>query len=451
MKKYFLLLYILFISGVTYAQKPLSLEEAIKLGLMNNYDILIQQKNIDIADNNNSWGEAGRYPGVNINLNQNNNITDNVKTASPFQLQGQTISNSLNPQLLVNWKLFDGFNVNINKYKLETLENESRQNAEIVVANTVQAIILGYFRTVFEKQRLNDFQKQLTLSKDRLDYINIKRELGSAIITDQLLLETNYLTDSVNFINQSLNYKNAVRDLNFLMGEKEVNNDYIFLDSLNIEIKEYDFHTLQENLENKNIDLRRQYLSQQILNYEVGIARSGRYPEVNLNLGYSSFRSRNDLSNTSLPKDGSAGIDPNIPITAITDNYFANFSVSFTLFNGNRINRAIENAMVREDIGNINIEKLKHSISLDLAKAVENYNVRKQVYFINMKKEEVARQNLEISEDKFKNGTINSFDYRTVQNNYLTAAIQKAQALYNLIDADVTISRLNGDLLNITK
>ena len=52
------------------AQDALSLSDAIQMGLQRNYDIQIQQKSVQIASNNNSWGEAGRYPTISLNLNQ---------------------------------------------------------------------------------------------------------------------------------------------------------------------------------------------------------------------------------------------------------------------------------------------------------------------------------------------------------------------------------------------
>lgn len=91
----FILLTILGFSA--FAQEPLSLEEAIARSLKNNYDILIEGRNVSIAENNNSLGEAGFMPDVSLQVNQNNSLNDNVKVATPFALRGQTLASSLNP------------------------------------------------------------------------------------------------------------------------------------------------------------------------------------------------------------------------------------------------------------------------------------------------------------------------------------------------------------------
>ncbi|GAA0893994.1 TolC family protein [Fulvivirga kasyanovii] len=429
-------------------QEELSLSDAIQLGLERNYDIKIENRNVEIAENNNSWGEAGRYPTVTLNLNQNNSLTDNVKTASPFQLQDQTISNSLNPSVNLDWTLFNGFKINMSKHRLEQLQAQSKGNADIVIANTIQSIILGYYKAVLERERLDEFQKQLTLSGDKYEYTKIKSDIGSAVSTDLLLEEANYLTDSTNFINQELSYRNAVRDLNVLLAEQDVDKMYVLTDELEVDIETYEMADLMAKLNAENVDLKKQFIAQRILDYDVAIRRADRYPQLSFNAGYSHNRSRVDLSNASFPSDdGTSSPGPADPLNAITDTYFANFTLSFTLFNGGKINRAIENALINEDIENIRTERLKNSLYRDLAKAHDEYEIRTRLYRISDRRKQATETNLRISEEKFKNGTINSFDYRTVQNDNLTAAIQELQSLYNVIDSKVSLMRLTGGII----
>ncbi|MEQ9229405.1 MAG: TolC family protein, partial [Cyclobacteriaceae bacterium] len=166
------------------AQEPLSLSDAIQLGLQRNYGILIEEGNVEVARNNNNWGQAGKWPTITLNVNQNNSLTNNVKVANPFSLQGEIISNSVTPALNLNWVLFDGMNVKMSKRRLEQLQAESEGNASIVVANTIQAIILGYYVALLEQERLEEFGKQLGLSRDKFEYIKVKSDLGSAVTTD---------------------------------------------------------------------------------------------------------------------------------------------------------------------------------------------------------------------------------------------------------------------------
>ena len=92
------------------------------------------------------------------------------------------------------------------------------------------------------------------------------------------------------------------------------------------------------------------------------------------------------------------------------------------------------------------MDRLKASLRRDLAQALDQYKVRKQLFDINSRRYEASEQSLELSEQRFENGSINSFDYRTVQNNNLAAATVMLQSVYDLLDSQVTIMRLTGGL-----
>jgi len=429
------------------AQTELSLSDAIGIGLERNYDIQIEKKNVAISENNNTQGEAGRFPTINATVGQNNSLNNNVKTATPFQLQGKTISSSIVPGVSLDWTIFRGFSVNITKTRLERLQYESEQNAEIVIANTLQAIILGYFNAVLEKERSEEFARQLNLSRDRYNYVKIKAELGTAVSSDLLLEETNYLTDSTNFINQTLAYRNALRGLNVLLAEPDIDRNYTLKDSLDFEPIDYRYEELAARLNQENVDLRKQYIMQSIIKSDLALRRAERYPSLNLQAGYNDSRSRVDLSRAFIPSGEGSRPGPSEPLSAITDTYFANLTLSFSLFNGRKINRAIKNAIVQEDIGNLEVGRLRNSLSRDLLESLDDYNTRRQIQAISERRYLSATKNLELTEEKFKGGTINSFDFRVVQNDQLAAATQRLLALYNLIDAHVSIMRLTGGIV----
>ncbi|MEO9871244.1 TolC family protein [Ekhidna sp.] len=439
------------------SQDQLSLSDAIQTGLQRNYGILIEKGNVEVAQNNNNWGEAGRWPTITLNVNQNNSITDNVKVANPFSLQGQIQSNSVVPAVNLNWTIFDGFRANISKRRLDQLQAETQGNASIVIANTLQSVILGYYLAVLESERLEEFEKQLSLSRDKYDYMKIKSDLGSAVTTEILLEEGNYLTDSINYINQQLAFRNAVRDLNVLLAEDDISKIYLFTDSLNIPDETYTAETLRSRMFTENVDLKKQYITQSILGTATTLSRASQYPSLIVNAGFSENRGRNDLSRTSagrsqqdsLSRNPNAVFIPNFndPLSSVTDTYFANFTLSFTLFNGGKIKRAIKNAIVNERVGELRVDQLENSLDRDLLSALDRYNIRRQLYGINARREAAAKTNLDLSEEKFKNGSINSFDFRDVQNNYLSSSILKLQATYNLVNSKIELMRLTGGLI----
>ena len=454
MKYFTLLITILCGAGSLFAQQPLSLSDAIQIGLERNYDIRIEQKNVITSQNNNSWGEAGILPTIRLDVASQNNIrnqqSDNQffggQLFPGFELDDQR-TYGLTPSLNINWTIFQGNKAIISKRRLEQLEAESMQNADVVIANTLQAIILAYYNAVLEKDRLDAYQTQLSLSRDRFRYTDTKYQLGSAVTSDVLLEENNYLTDSTNFINQGLIYRNAVRSLNVLLVSEDLNQNYEFTDDLEFEEQQYQFDELSKAMLSENVDIKKIYISQSILEAQVKQNKADLYPTLSFNGGYNWNRNVSDLTNASYNGPNPDYQNPPEPLVSNSGTYFANFTLSFNLFNGGRVNRAIRNAVVAEDIGNLRIEKLQTTLDRDLYQAYERYQVRRQLYGISDRSAEAARINYSISEEKFKGGTINSFDFRVVQNNYLTASVQKLQALYNLMDSKVELMRLTGGLI----
>lgn len=436
-----------------HSQESLSLSQAIQLGLKNNYDISISEASVEMAQNQNNQGEAGRWPTLQFGLDQNNSATDFIQTSSPFQPQGIMIQSTVSPSLSLNWMLFEGFKVDISKNRYEKLQLESEGNASIVVANTVQAIILGYYLVSLENERLEVFGKSLRLSRDRYHYVSLKKEYGSAVTTDLLLEEGNYLTDSVNYVNQELAYRNAVRTLNTLLVVKEIDKEYTYSDPIGIPLEMYDLNTLEVKMLENNIDLKAKYINQSVVKYDLQLAKSEMYPKFSLGARAADTWGRVDQSNA-LFLDQTTREFVNLPaenqiVGTNNINYALNFSLTYNLFNGRRINTAIKNATIRDDIGNIEIEKMTLSLRNDLYSNYDNYVFRKRIYDINKMKLESAELNLNITEDKFKLGAINSFDFRTVQINYLTSALQELNSRYSLVESDIALMRITGSILEV--
>ena len=81
MKKSFFFIINFFLCISLSAQEKLSLAQAIEIGIQNNYQIEIAKQNLQVANNNNDWGAAGRYPRLDFNINSINTF---VKLNIPF-------------------------------------------------------------------------------------------------------------------------------------------------------------------------------------------------------------------------------------------------------------------------------------------------------------------------------------------------------------------------------
>ncbi|MEQ8811664.1 MAG: TolC family protein [Imperialibacter sp.] len=418
----------------------LSLSEAIATGLDNNFSIKIEKQNIDIATRNNSWGQAGLYPSLTFNLSQGFSRTE-INNPTSF-VQGAIQSRNLQPSLSLNWTLFNGFNVQITKERLEFLQQQSVGNATIVIENSIQGIVEAYYTVRLQEEQLSIFERSLQLSKDKYNYSKLKGELGSAVTFDILQDKSAYLTDSSNYITQLYNVQNALRNLNLLLGI-DVETSYDLTDSLTVQIQPFTLDELYARMVANNSNLKNQYINQEIFKRDIGIARSAMYPSVTMSLGGSDNNQVQNLTKATF-LNGSVG---EAGIKSGNTNYNANFTLSFTIFNGGRIRRQIENARVNEQIAAIRVDELKQSLKNSLINTMEFYRLRARLYQIAIENRQTAEFNLTLGEDRYRNGTISSFDFRDLQLNYLRSALSELQTKYNLVESEVELMRLTGGIL----
>jgi len=466
MNRFLAVLFLAGISSVSSAQDTLNLARAIQTGLQNNFDVQIGKLNVEIAKNNNNWGQAGMLPTINLIGNQPNNVVQR-KPANPFAVPGKNISDNLNGTLDVQFTLFDGFFVRISKARLEKLEELSDGNARFLMENTVQGIILGYYSVLLQREQLQVLIKNKEFSKERYDYVKLRKELGGAITFDVLQEQNNYLTDSASVLQQEIFLKNAVRNLNLLINEN-INKTYVFADQIPVVIEEYRYEDLRDKMMSSNTNLRNQYISQELFRNATRAAESNYSPTVTLNMGVNgsldrltaNFRSPtgNTLENTV----GYVNRDQNLPVyntvnettftqqTLTGNSYgaFANFGLRFMLFNGGQIKRAVENARMQERIAELGTSQLKLSLENDLLASYDLYNLRKQLVQISQVRLQAAELNLQLGNERYKNGALSAIDLRIVQDNYQRAALENYLAIFASISSRVDLVRLTGGLVD---
>ena len=415
-----------------WGQREVSLSEAIEETLDNNFDIQIVERSAEVVANNNHWGTAGKYPSVAFSLSSNNG---RVTISNPVSfINGTYTSIGGSGTLNLAWNLFSGHRVRISKARLEELEKLSLGNVALVVENTLQAVILQYYTCLIEAERLLSLEVNLSLSRDRMEYVRSERGLGIGTTFDLLTVENAYLSDSSSLLLQQLNLDNARRQLGLLMGLPPAE-DVIPVDELPAVFPLYDRSLLRSKMLSDNQTLKNQFINLELARKGVGLAEAGLYPAINLDVGNSSSLSLVALEGT--------GIIPGVQL-----NYYANFSLNFTLYNGGQVKRSIENAKIDELVAQMGIDQLKQSMDYQLVNSLALYESRLQMLALQEALVSSGKEQLEIAELKFRNGTLSSFNFREVQVAYLNSTLARSQAQYNLLEAKTNLTRLIGGILD---
>ncbi len=432
MKKYIILL---LLPNLLTGQNELNLIDAIKLGMWENYDIQITAKNQSISKINNNWANAGAIPRINISAKTEEALSDQSRNPASF-IQEKLKSTAINGNVNISWTLFNGFAIRANKKRLKNLEDISNNNASLTIENTIQGIILQYYNCILQKQRLELLQKVVSLARNRLEYEQIKFDIGASSKMELLQIENTMLSDSSNIILQKLNYTNAIKNLNLTLGTS-VEKKWVFTDKIDTEIKLFNYADLKASTLANNTNIKNQYYNIQLSKQDIKLAMSPFYPVVSLNSGAAYNESTydiGDLANT-------------MGNTGESINYFANFSVNMRVFDGGKLYQNIRSLKIQKEINELQLEKIRREVIYQLSLTNDKYNSLISTYSLNEKAFEIARTNYELAIQKHNKGTINSFILRDIEIAYITSGINIQQAAYNLMESKVALLKITGGII----
>ncbi|MCB0640044.1 MAG: TolC family protein [Phaeodactylibacter sp.] len=424
------------------AQEQLSLSDAIQVGLENNLQLRIADQSVQISANNNNWATAGRYPTVDFSINSQNGFTDQNNPASPALPEYTSINGGGVAALDASWLLFDGYRVRFTKEQLETLEAQSQGNAAVVAENVIQSIILSYYQVQIQAEQLGVLEEVLTLSRDRVDYQEIRKEYGQASTFDILQSEDAYLSDSTSYLAQLDAYEAAMRNLNLAMGVEDLGTNYVLTDNLQFEVPAYEYAYLEEKMFSENKNLKNLLISRELARINTELQEAAKSPTVRLGTGATYNVNVNKINAV----NPFTGMDFGTSVGR-TFNYYFNISATYRLYDGGVRRRNVENAQMQELSSILQVDDQKRILSNQLQNTLATYNTQRNLLQIATRRIETARQNLQIADERFKGGLINSFDYRTIQLSYINASQAQLNARFNLKVTETELIRLTGGLV----
>ena len=404
-------------------QDPLNLSTALEQALENNYGLKISRASLDIAEINNNWGTAGRYPTIGFDASDNNS----------YELNDQVYTNRLSAGVGLNWILFDGFRVSITKSQLESLEDLSSGLLAVQVESTIQDIILAYYSVLLQKEQLQVLKTVMQLSDDRYQYELKKKSLGGSVTYNVLQAQNVFLTDKANYMNQEMLVRNSVRNLNFMMGV-EPSRTWEFTEAFEADTTSFILADLLAKMKSDNQSLKNQYTNLLLQENETSLQQSAYYPSISLGAGL-------DYGHTWSYSGGSQTLNSG------TITPYGNVRLSFDIYSAGVRKRSVEIARINEEVAQVEIDQMDHALTNELFNLYDFHEVRLELLNVANENLEAAELNMSISEDKYRSGVINSFNYRDIQLIYLNVSYQRLQAVYNLIASKAGLTRITGGFL----
>ncbi|WP_447635013.1 TolC family protein [Flavobacterium microcysteis] len=430
-KLFFQVMFFFAISMAVKAQEVLTVEDAVKIALENNYEIKIASNELKIDKNNVSLANAGVMPQLNANVTDNNSIQNTTQTQSDGS--ERKLNNARNMNLTygvaLNWTIFDGMGMFARYDQLKELEKLGDAELKLAIFTKVSDVITTYYNLVQQQQQLKALDTAIVISNLRITTADNRYKIGKASKLEVLNAKVDLNTDTTTLLRQKELYANTKIYLNEILG-RDVKTEFTVIDEIAID-ETLLLPELMTLAEKQNPQLQTQIINKRISELQLKQVKASRYPTVNITSGYNFSRT-----------EASLGF-----ITQSSGQGFTyGFNASMNIFNGGLQNRNEKTAKIQVENSKIVIEQQLQTLRSQLSSAYQTYLTNLELTKLEAKNEEIAKENLDITLAKFKIGTIVPLEFREAQLNYVNAKVRNSNAQYAAKVSEINLKELAGNL-----
>ena len=431
MKNSLRVLVLLFLSTACYAQEKLSLQQAIELTLQNNYDIQLRSNQVSVAKNNVSLANAGIMPLITGNFTNNNSVQNSEQTLANGTQQQQDNAKNANTNIGINlnWRIFDGFAMFANYNRLQKLQASGELNFRLTVENTLSDVMNTYFDLVRQNQYIHTFLSAVEVSQIRLKNSQARYSIGKASKLEVLAAKVDLNTDTTNLLRQQDAFQQGKTQLNLLM-VRSLETDFTVSDTIALQ-GTFTYAELLKAVQTKNPEIRLADIQQQVAKLSLTQVRASRYPGISVNTGYTFSNSSSALG---------------FAREATGRGFTYGITASMPLFNGFLQSRNEKNANLGVNSAQIQFKQTQQRIQAQLQQAYQTYTTNLVLVRLETQNQETAKQNMDISLDKFRLGSLSAIEFREAQLNYLNASARTSDAQFQAKQAEITLKQLSGEL-----
>lgn len=413
------------------AQEVLTIENAVKIALENNYEIKISKNNLRIEQSNVSIGNAGILPVLSANIVDTNSLQNSSQTLQNGNVN--TLDNAKNNRISygvnLDWTIFDGFRMFARLDQLKELKKLGDEQLKLTVTTRISDVISTYFDLVQQQQQLSALDTTIVISNQRLALAQNRFSIGKASKLEVLNAQVDLNADKTSVLRQKELYKNTKILLNQILA-RDLKTDYKVVDNIEIN-KQLLLPELTLLAEKQNPQLVTQIINRKISELQLKQIKANRYPIIRLNSGYAFVNTESSLGFTS-------------STTARGFNY--GFTATLNLFDGFNQSRNEKIAKIQIENSQLLIEQQKLSLNSQLETSYQTYLTNLELIDLEEKNETIAKQNLDITFEKFRIGTITALEFRTAQLNYVNAKVRNSNAQFQAKLSEIALKELAGNI-----
>jgi outer membrane protein TolC len=290
--------------------------------------------------------------------------------------------------------------------------------------------MITYYDLVQQQQQLSALDSTLIISQQRVELAQNRFTIGKSSKLEVLNAQVDLHTDKTVMQRQQELYANTKIQLNEQLA-RDLKTDFkvvpeIFVDHGLI------LPELETRVANENPQIQAEIINKRISELELRQIKASRYPSVFATTGYNFGRSESSLGFTT---------------SSISRGWNYGFGATLNVFDGFNQKR-------NEKIGKIALENAEVAIAEQKQELMSLVGTTYQTYLTNIslieleeKNEAIAKENLDITVEKYRIGIIPTIEFRTAQLNYINAKVRYSNAKFQAKLSEIILKQLAGNLV----
>ena len=431
MKKNIIAFLVLLGSVLGNAQEVLTIKDAVAIALENNFEIKIASNNLNIDKVSMSEGNAGMLPTITGTVVDNNRVQNSSQTLQTGQVNSlkNAKNNSLNYGVSLDWTIFDGLRMFARYDQLKELQKLGETRLKQTILLKIAEVNATYFDLVQQQQQLIAIDSTILISSQRLQLAENRFKIGKASKLEVLNAQVDLNTDKVTLLRQKELYANTKIKLNQILA-RDVKKEFTVLNDIKVD-NSLVLPQLIELAKQQNPQLQTQIIAKNVSELQLKQVKAARYPVVSLNTGYNFQNTESSLGFT---RESSAR------------GFNYGFSATLNIFDGFAQNRNEKIAKFELENTKLAIEQQSQVLESQLSTFYQTYLTNLELINLEQNNEAIAKQNLAITIDKLKIGTITTIEFRAAQLNYVNARVRNSNAQYQAKLSEIALKELAGNI-----
>jgi outer membrane protein TolC len=414
----------------------ISLEEVVALALEENYDVRLFKNLAESAGADNKYAIGGFFPVINATAARTWNVVDQRQTLANDSVirRDDVRSNNLQASVQLNWLVFDGLRMFATRERISQLNEQGLLNVKNQMVNTVAEVVLNYYNVVRQKQQLNAIQEQMSVSEERVRLASRRLEVGTGAKPELLQAKVDLNAQRTLVIQQQILIEQLKDQLNGLVSNK-LPPVYEVSDSIIIDL-ELDQDQISQDIERTSYSLQSFKKNVDVANLLLRERKAERYPFISLTSSYNFSENNNAVA-----------VNPFSLLFSQNQGYNYGIGVTLPIINNFNIRRNIQQARFTVDRQRILYDQALTNVNVGIKNAYVNYENSKKVLLIEEENILLAKENLYITLETFKQSGNTFIEVRTAQQSLADAYNRLINARYLTKVAETNLLRLNGSIL----